>query len=311
MGKRINKEKIARTDIRLTAEAMNILFDEPAELFKLYSYLNLRRDFKTKIAGRKTHIDDAAFKEAMEYVKRPGRKGWRPSTTHITRWLDQLENLGLIKQLGNYVFELPFAYADESIKEISHQAVTNNVTISVTNQEIDNTPINIDKNPSTKNEVSPIVSPEVSTRLYTPLVLGLDKIRSDQRQIFYDLLSQRKFPLAYLSDPRTNAMLEAWAFGNVTTEEAEKAMQHGDAQAAARQQRVSRPWYYQDIPFQFRAKTEDAKQATQEIKHETVRPRTALPDSAPRNRTGEGSRRMAAWVEKEKRLAALEEESES
>lgn len=298
MGKRINKEKIARTDIRLTAEEMNILFNEPAELFKLYIYLSLRRDFKTKIAGRATHINDTAFKEGMDYVQRPGRKAWRPSTTHITRWLDQLEGLGLIKQLGNYVFELPLAYTDESVKEISHQGVTNSVTTGVTNQEIEKPSINIDIKPSIENEVSPTVSPQVSKRLYVPPVLGLDKIGSDQRKDFFELLSQRKFPLAYLSDPRTNAMLEAWAFGNVTQEEASQAMQHADAQAATRQQRVSRPWYYQDIPFQFRAKTEQAKQQTQEIKDNASNTRaTRQPFTKPDDKRAEAYQRLAKWRE--------------
>lgn len=288
--------------------------------FRLYVQ-GIRRymDYQTGIVGikRKVSLSSLAsetYTDKIRGVKQTGNK----SRFQVERAIKQLDKAGLLssksivtKSEKRLILECLLAKRDSSIQnKAATWPLHSPATLPATVESKENS-IKIETSGSKKEESRNIgVTPQNENPATYPISDRLDKIGYDQRQQFFDLLNQRKFPLAYLSDPRTNAMLEAWIFGNVTSEEASLAMQHGDAQAATRQQRVSRPWYYQDIPFQFRAKTEEAKQQTQEIKHETDRPRgtTIQP---PRSRTGEGSRRMAEWVKEQERLEALEAESQS
>lgn len=166
-------EEFPRINIKLTHQELEILFKHPPELMKLYMFLNLYRDFDTNITGENVHINDMSFKLWLGYPSKPGRKGWKPSTTHIVRWLEQLESLGLIQRRGNNVFYLPLAHTKNHESKISHQAVTNlspNITQGVTNTNIAETSINIDENNTNKNEVSPNYSggvTDLSQRLCT------------------------------------------------------------------------------------------------------------------------------------------------
>jgi hypothetical protein len=268
MAKKRNKEELGNVNITLTAKELTLLVDEPPELMKLYILLNHRRDFGTNIAGKATRISDSTFKEWMDYPKKQGKQGWKPSTTHIVRWLDQLAFLGLIKPLGNYVFELPLAFVSESMQNKCHQTVTKTVTKTVTNSEVDETPIKIDKNNNIEIEVSPEVSPEVSKKLYIPLDNRLDKIRLDApAKKFRQLLIDRGFYLNHMTNTKTLAMIKLWVDSNVTVEEAEIAMNHADAQLG---KRADHPSYYRNIPFQYRKELQEAKSKVEEIKHEKV-----------------------------------------
>lgn len=238
--KKRNKEQIADVDIILTAKELKLLVDEPPELMKLYILLSNRRDFGTNIAGKVVRLDDHAFKEWMDYPGKPGRKAWKPSTTHITRWLDQLEFLGLIKQLGNYVFELPLAFVSESMQKISHQNVTNNVTTFVTNSNTTETSINKDKSDKSELDLSPPLSPPLSLKVYTPQNIYISKVKKSKgeilesypqgsfRQVFYDLLKDRNYGLDAMIDPHTGAMLAIWESKGVTNEDVKSGMEYCD-----------------------------------------------------------------------------------
>lgn len=240
-----NKEQLPDSNIVLTADELKELHGEPPELKALYLIINWRRDFATNVAGRVTHISDRTFKEGMGYIKKPGRKGWQPSTRHITRWLDQLENLGLIEQLGNYVFYCPMAHWENPNQKISHQGVTEDVTRGVTNSDDQKTTIKTDEKQILENEVSPEVSLQVARRLSTPLDTNTNTIPTYLgAQNFFDLLSGFGFPIPYLIHEKTRKMVNAWIKSNVTVEDARKRIQERiDEDKEVKQY----PTYYRDV----------------------------------------------------------------
>jgi hypothetical protein len=249
MAKRANKEQLPDVDITLTAKELKKLHGEPAELKAIYLLINWHRDFETNIAGEKTRISFSTFKEGLGHVNKPGRKKWQPTTTHITRWLNQLESLGLIKQLGNYVFYCPLAHTDKSKKKISHQSVTEvspKNKIGVTKQEVDEHTVFIELKEQLKDEVSPKNKTgvtEVSRRLCLPLLNTntTNTYTYTAAQNFFDLLAERKFPVQYLLDPKTKAMVQTWVDSGVTIEHARTAMDKCDM---ARSGRPQYPTYY-------------------------------------------------------------------
>jgi hypothetical protein len=127
-----------------------------------------------------------------------------------------------------------------------------------------------------------------------------DKLNNNIRQQFLDLLSTKRFPVAYLADARTNHMLDLWEEANLTLTEAQAAIKHGDNEVLSRQGRVTVPWYYQDIPFQLRNDLNHSEEANYEIN----RPTTQQP--VKRLTHEQRRRRMAEWAEKKER--ELEEE---
>lgn len=269
MARRTNKEELPKVDIVLTADEMNTLNGEPAELWKLYIELNRRRDFTTNIAGQKTKISDRAFKEMTEVTKKQGREPKKPTTKHITRWLSQLEALGMIKPLGNYVFKLQKAATHETVQKKCHQSVTKSVTTSVTNSDNTNTPIKTDENSNSKNEVSPQVSPQVSTRLGIPLNT-LHNITYPSAQNFFDLLYQQKYTLSQVqSNKNVVAMVHAWVKAEVSLEEAQIGINHVNARLGTP---PNTPSYYLKPVLQVRKDLEKAQQQAEEISNATQNP---------------------------------------
>jgi hypothetical protein len=236
MAKRANKEQLPDVDITLTAKELKKLHGEPAELKAIYLLINWHRDFETNIAGEKTRISFSTFKEGLGHVNKPGRKKWQPTTTHITRWLNQLESLGLIKQLGNYVFYCPLAHTDKSKKKISHQSVTEvspKNKIGVTKQEVDEHTVFIELKEQLKDEVSPKNKTgvtEVSRRLCLPLLntnttttcLSNQLTSNTRAREFLDMLSDFGFAMSYLTDIKTQKMIDEWIEAQITIEDARK-----------------------------------------------------------------------------------------
>jgi hypothetical protein len=305
MAKR-NKETIPDVDITLTARELKKLFNEPAELMKLYIFLNMRRDFDTNIAGQVTHINDSAFKEAMDYSGKPGRKAWRPSTKHIMRWLEQLENLGLIKPLGNYVFHLPLACikkpSPESIQNQSHQFVTKTVTTGVTEKCLQEKEVLDSKNKGETlqqaNDLSPEVSPQLESILGTPpSLIRSDEIRLEEENTepvdnfdfafgegrpFYELLAKRGYYLNHMHHINTISMIETLVKKGVTPKEAAIAMAHCDAQLG---KPPDVPWYYEKAIFQYRKSLQKSEQQAEEINNERNTARPTQPQATGNNST--------------------------
>lgn len=276
-------EEFPKTNIKLTHQELEILFKHPAKLMKTYMFLSLYRDFNTNIVGEAVHIDDLSFKLWIGYAARQGRKAWKPSTTHISRWLMQLEDLGLIKSLGNNVFYLPLAPTLQDDQKISHQTVTKvspNNARSVTNQDTLKTPVNTAENPTSNIQVSPNNNggvTELSQRLCT-IPDRLDLMRSDparenfERDFndfttpagkFRKLLIDRGYERRHLTHAKTCAMIHSWVKENVTVEEVLVAMNHADTQL---DQTPVVPWYYLPVVFQYREDLKNAHQTAQEIK---------------------------------------------
>lgn len=262
MARRANKEELPNVDIVLTASEMNALNGEPSELWKLYIELSRRRDFATNISGKVTRISDRAFKEMMEVTQKQGRLHKKPSTKHITRWLSQLENLGLIKPLGNYVFFLPKAFKHDSIKNKCHQSVTNTVTTSVTKTNTKETIENTGSNEDLKTEVSPQVSPQVSTRLSIPLNT-LHNITLPSASDFFQLLAKCGFPLHQIQGNKsTLAMVHEWVKAKVTLDEAQIGINHVNSGKGI----PNSPAYYLKPVLQVRSDFEKAQQQASEVK---------------------------------------------
>jgi hypothetical protein len=265
-------EEFPKVNIKLTHQELELLFQEPPEIMKLYIFLNLYRDFNTNVTGESVHIDDASFKLWLGHPGKIGRKAWKPSTTHIIRWLDRLEDLGLIKQLGNHVFLLPKAYTDQYEQKRCHQGVTKvspNLKEGVTNHNIDETPINTEQNATLNSEVSPKINggvTEVVQRLYT-IPDRLDLNRSNRpvnngdnvdnffeenslsRKI-YDLLVKRGYYINHLHHMKTISMINAFIKAGVTLEEVEIGFKHCDSQKNGK---PTVPWYYEKAVFQYKA----------------------------------------------------------
>lgn len=272
-----HKESFSEVDINFTAREMNVLYSKPPELWLLYIYLSTCRDFDTNIAGQKTRISDKSFKEVMSYPGQRGRPAKKPSTTHISRWLDQLEEIGLIKKMGNHVFFLPLAPSSVNpSKSFVTNHVTNFVTGFVTKPEVAETPIVAEQNTTYDNHLSPPLSPPLSpVSVYTSDMIRSDMKRSEQEQVFLNLLEKRQFPISYLIHSKTVAMLKVLAENKFTKEEVEEAMLHADASLGAR---PKVPWYYLDPILQKRKEMEYAREKAnrinEESRDETNRPRT-------------------------------------
>lgn len=270
MAKRANKEELLNVDIVLTANEINTLNGEPAELWKLYIELSRRRDFATSMTGQKSKISDRAFKEMMEVTMKQGREPKKPTTKHITRWLSQLETLGMIKPFGNYVFLLPKAPKHESVKNKCHQSVTKSVTTSVTNSSDAETPIKKLENSNIESEVSPEVSPQVSRKLGIPLNT-LHNITLPSAQDFFQLLAKAGFPLHQIQGNKsTLAMVHEWVKAKVTLEEAQIGINHVNSGKGI----PNSPAYYLKPVLQVRSDFEKAHQQASEVKTHVKPPST-------------------------------------
>lgn len=280
-------EKFSDVDIRLTSKEMEILASEPSELLKLYLFINARRDFKTNIAGQVTRISDSAFKQHLGYTGKPGRTAWRPTTTHITRWLEQLETLGLIKRLGNHVFHLPLAYTEALEKNQSHHNVTTFVTHNVTKQDNAETSINKEENTTTESDLSPPLSPPLSNQLYTPLNNNLTKLNytelpnflSTAENKFLNLFTDLKLNVKPAGDLKAITAAKALLQAGVSLEVASEALKI--KLAGYQGDRTPHPSYFTQAIIDYKRELDAIKQQPQETKHERA---TTLQHTATNSR---------------------------
>jgi|GEM_PF-4155171 len=272
-------EKFPEINIKLTHQESKILFQQPPELFKLYMFLSLYRDFDTGITGEKVHIDDTSFKVWVGYPSKQGRKGNKPSTTHIVRWLEQLEELGLIQACGNNVFYLPLATTNQHDQKLSHQTVTKpspKSEESVTKSEVSENPINTDYAAELKTEVSPNNDgsvTEVSQRLYTIPVNNLTKLNyiaqtdflSAEENKFLNLFTDLKLSLNPAGDLKAITTAKALIQAGVTLEVASEALKI--KLAAYTGTRTPHPSYFKDAIINYKRDLEAIKQQPQETNH--------------------------------------------
>lgn len=288
-------EEFPKTNIKLTCQELEILFQHPPELMKLYIFLSLYRDFDTNITGQSVHIDDASFKLWVGYTSKPGRKGWKPSTTHIVRWLEQLEGLGLIKRLGNNVFFLPLAHKKQHDQNISHQAVTNlspNTSEGVTKTYLQENDVLISKNrdgiKAHVNEVSPNNKTgvtDLSQRLYTIPDINLTKLNytetanilSTEENKFINLFTDLKLYVGMPLDLKAITTAKALIKHGVTLEEAADALKI--KLAAYKGSRTPHPSYFKDAILDYKKDLESIKQEPTQLPQEEKAhaPTTARP----------------------------------
>jgi hypothetical protein len=139
---------------KINDEEWNALHDEPPILFKAYCSIRRCMDYRTKIAGIETRINENYFREVMSYSARFGRKSGEPVTrAKIRWWIESLEKLGLIKHLGNHVFECLLADSEESNQKRYNQGTTMTTTKGTT---IKNTMV-----PAENKDISDKEKPEV------------------------------------------------------------------------------------------------------------------------------------------------------
>jgi hypothetical protein len=313
-------EKFPDIDIRLTSKELKILFQQPPELMKLYIFLNLYRDFDTNITGESVHIDDTSFKLWIGYASKAGRKGWKPSTTHVVRWLEQLEVLGLIQRRGNNVFYLPLAHTKNHESNISHQGVTTvspNSAQGVTNLDNGKTLINKGSAFDIKNEVSPNLSvgvTEVEQRLCTIPGKDITKLNytyapvqflSATENQFMSLFFDLKLSMRLAGDLKAITAAKALAQAGVTLAEAKDALEIKLAGYTGN--RTPHPSYFVQAVLDYKKDLENIKQQP-EKNNETNRPRTTE-HNKPRITHDERRKRMAEWAEKKER--EIQEGSES
>ncbi len=277
MAKR-NKEQLPYVTVHLSPSEQSALLNEPAELLLLYVVLSRLRDFETNIAGIKTKICDKTFKEQLEVSKKSGRKAWRPTTTQIQSWLKQLENLGLIKNQGNYVFFLPLAFAEKSVSGRFHQFHNQSFTRGFTKTENSNTLQNKGLNTHSDTEVSPEASPQVSPVLHTPQRLQNNTtviLKRDEQFLstmpvdsllrpFVNLLGER-FGVSQVKTVKTMLMISRWVKAGVTLEQATLAVDAVDAKG-----KPDHPTYYEKAVLKAK---EDFDKLSGEISHAANKPK--------------------------------------
>lgn len=121
--------------IKIEEEAWELLFDHPAELFKIYCAIRRKMDYETCIAGNSAgnRISEQYLREVISYSARPGRLKCEPVTRQkIRHFVKYLEKLGLIENQGNFVFLCNLALRDQSAQKIRNPNGTNLGTEKIT-----------------------------------------------------------------------------------------------------------------------------------------------------------------------------------
>lgn len=146
------------------------LFDEPDHLYKLYTGIRRFMDFKTGIAGKSRRLSEEYFIERLSHSPRQGRKAYKCPREKVRTGLRNLEKIGLIKPLGNYVFECILATKDNSVQNKCNQSATIPITIG----ETKNNESNLLKNRNISKQVQPEVQQYYSARYNPPPVSGIN-----------------------------------------------------------------------------------------------------------------------------------------
>lgn len=98
-----------------------LLTDSKSEWVKFYIGLRKHMDYKTGIAGKPRRLSERYFIELMEERASQGKAAVRFDRNKVHRTLKTLEEIGLIKPLGNMVFLCILADWDESVSRKSER----------------------------------------------------------------------------------------------------------------------------------------------------------------------------------------------
>jgi len=103
----------------LNKEERRELFNERAELYKVYAELKQVMDYKTGIAGLSYRISDSFFTELLYVDALRGRAKVEYTRSQARKIIDRLETIGLIKRrkdIGPNVFKLLLATSNKSVQ---------------------------------------------------------------------------------------------------------------------------------------------------------------------------------------------------
>lgn len=222
MSKR-NKEELPFVNIVLTAQEMNSLDSETAELFKFYVMLSRYRDFKTGVVGERIKLNARSLKDAMTVQRRHGMLGFKPSGGSLDNWIKRLERLGLLINKGSYVFELPYSFKNESVQNKTDSISDRSQTVSQTKLENKETTINTEEKQqkSIYNDLSQTLSQTGSQTLSRVNSVGsavdLLKVSNNEKNIITKTIGREvilpgfeKFWSAYPRKVKKKASFNVW-----------------------------------------------------------------------------------------------------
>ena len=110
--------------VMMSDEALELLTDEPGNLLKLYAWLCVHVDRKTGIVGKCRRISEQYAKERMSVAAVQGRKATIPTRSEIRNAFHRLITLGLLVEVGSFVFSMPKEIAPFSVQNNNDQATT-------------------------------------------------------------------------------------------------------------------------------------------------------------------------------------------
>ena len=121
--------------IYINDEEWLVLFNERADLLKIYAGIKRVMDFKTSIAGITYRMSDSFFTDLMYVEAVQGRKAERFTREKIRSAINRLETIGLLTRVGRNVFKLNFAKSNKSAQNNKAQTATRTTTITESEQQ--------------------------------------------------------------------------------------------------------------------------------------------------------------------------------
>ncbi len=115
---------MAGGSVQISFDALEILTDEPANLFKLYAWLCVHLDRSTGVVGKRRRISEQYAKERMSVAAVQGRKGTVPTRAEIRNSFQRLVTLGLLVEKAMFVFSMPYEFALFSAQNNNNQTTT-------------------------------------------------------------------------------------------------------------------------------------------------------------------------------------------
>ena len=119
----------------LTDEEWRVLFNERADLLKLYTGIKRVMDFKTGVAGISYRMSDSFFTDLMYVEAVHGRKEERFTRQKIRSAVNRLETIGLLTRIGRNVFKLNFVKPNQSVQKDRIQTATRTATVTESEQQ--------------------------------------------------------------------------------------------------------------------------------------------------------------------------------
>ena len=98
----------------MNKQVADLLFDEPAELTKLYGYLVTHMDYSTCVVGVKRRLSYQAMKELLEVSATKGRKRVPSSKEKARAFIKRMCVIGLIVDQGHCVYKLSYESPNNS-----------------------------------------------------------------------------------------------------------------------------------------------------------------------------------------------------